>query len=284
MKRSDFLWNEFIYGGHWLSIGAGAIVFCAMIIFNFMIRWEFILLIYLIVQCSYNYNHYKELHSDMISESPRAVHLKKYVERMPWIIFLYGLFYVLILLLFGNLSSIIFGLALLAISLFFTYKGKKIFSRLIGFKSYYAALTWAALIPFAAIYVSYPINLTVFLFSLLVFIRLLVSINFFDIKDMVSDSKDEIRTLVLNLGREKFILLLHILNLSSMILILFGIFFNIFPFFISGLAFIFFYSFFYIIKGREDSQNIQTISYIVVDGEYYYWPILLLIMLLFGLD
>jgi len=218
----------------------------------------------------------------MISDSPRAIHLKKYVRAIPYIVFLYGLFYLIFLFLFGNLASIIFGLILLAISLFFTYKGKKIFSRLIGFKSYYAALTWAALIPFTAIYISYPINLTVFLFSFFVFIRLLVSINFFDIKDMASDSKDEIRTLVLGLGKEKFILLLHILNLISIFPIIFGIFLNIFPIFIFGLAFLFFYSFFYVIKGREKKEEIQNISYILVDGEYYFWPILIFIMLLFG--
>jgi 1,4-dihydroxy-2-naphthoate octaprenyltransferase len=275
MKYSDFIWNEFVYGGHWLSIGAGSIVFSAMIIFNMMIRWEFILIIYLIVQCSYNYNHFKELNSDMISDSPRAIHLNKYITAMPFIIFLYGLFYVIILLLFGNVLSIIFGLILLVISLFFTYKGKKIFSRLMGFKSYYAALTWAALIPFTAIYISYTINLTVFLFSLYVFIRLLVSINFFDIKDITSDSKDKIRTLVLGLGKEKFISFLHILNLTSMFLILFGIFFNIFPLFTFALTFLFFYSYIYIIKGREKKEEIQNISYIFVDGEYYFWPIAL---------
>jgi 1,4-dihydroxy-2-naphthoate octaprenyltransferase len=218
----------------------------------------------------------------MISKSPRAIHLKKYVKWMPYIIFLYGLLYVILLLVFGNISSIIYGLILLVISLFFTYKGKKIFSRLIGFKSYYAALTWAALIPFAAIYISYPINLTVFLFSFFVFIRLLVNINFFDIKDMVSDSKDEIRTLVLGLGKEAFISLLHILNLVSMLPIIIGILLDIFPVYSFCLVFLFFYSYIFIIRGRENIQQIQNISYIVVDGEYYYWPILLFIMLLFG--
>ncbi|MEM0467013.1 MAG: UbiA family prenyltransferase [Candidatus Thermoplasmatota archaeon] len=283
MKRSDFIWDEFVYGGHWLSIGAGAIVFSAMIIFNFMIRWEFILLIYLIVQCSYNYNHYKELQSDMLSDSPRAHHLKKYVTAMPYIIFLYGLCYVVILLLCGNVSSILYGLLLLVISIFFTYKGKKIFSRLIGFKSYYAALTWAAIIPFTAIYISYPINLTVFLFSSFVFIRLLVSINFFDIKDIASDSKDEIQTLVLGLGKEKFISLLHILNLISMLPIIIGTLFNIFPIYTFSLVLLFFYSYIYIIKGRAKKEEIQNISYVLVDGEFYFWPILIFIMLILGL-
>lgn len=219
----------------------------------------------------------------MISNSPRALHLKKYSKSTPYLIALYGFLYVILLIAYGNFPSIIFGLLLLAISLFFTYKGKKIFSRFMGFKSYYSALTWATIIPFTAIYISYPIDITVLLFSFFVFIRLLVSINFFDIKDMVADTKDGIQTLVIGLGKEKFISFIHILNLISMLPILFGIFFNFFPLFTFGLSLMFFYSYIYIIKGRENIHNIHNISYIIVDGEYYFWPILIVLMLLFGI-
>ena len=281
-RWADFLWDEFIYGGHWLSLGATAIVFSAMIIFNFMIRWEFIPIIYLITQCSYNYNHYKELNIDLTSDSPRAIHLKKYIGSMPYIIFLYGFFYLILLILFGNITSIIFGIVLFAVSLFFTYKGKKIFSRLTGFKSYYAALTWAMIIPFSAIYISYPLNSTVLLFSLFVFMRLLVDINFFDIKDIKSDEKAKVRTLVLGLGKEKFLFFLHILNLASFFPIIIGIFFNILPLFTIGFFFLFFYTFYFIQMAKGKLYEIQNISYIIVDGEYYYWPILIFIMILLG--
>ncbi|MEM0492950.1 MAG: UbiA family prenyltransferase [Candidatus Thermoplasmatota archaeon] len=283
-KITDFLWDEFIYGGHWLSIGAGAIVLSAMMIFDFTIRWEFILIIYLIVQCSYNYNHFKELDIDIYSNSPRAVHLKKYNTLMPYLIFIYGIAYISVLLAFGNIPSIIYGLILLFISIFFTYKGKKIFSRWIGFKSYYAALTWASIIPFTALYISYQINTRVILFSILVFLRLLVSINFFDVKDITSDSKEGIKTLVLSLGKEKFVSLLHILNLISFFPVIFGVLFKIFPLSIFSFVFLFFYSFNYTVKARENLTEDKKIFYIVTDGEYYLWPFLIVIMNIIGLN
>jgi hypothetical protein len=108
MKFSEFLWEEFIYGGHWLSIGASSIVLSIMIIYDMSIRWEFLFIVYLLLQCIYSYNHYKELEEDLHSNSPRVKHLTKYRHFIPYITSIYGVIFLGLLIYSGNKESIFF--------------------------------------------------------------------------------------------------------------------------------------------------------------------------------
>jgi 4-hydroxybenzoate polyprenyltransferase len=279
MKLSRFSWNEFIYGGHWLSIGASAIALSTMILLNFTIKWEFLLIVYLGTQCIYNYNHYKEIDKDSLNNSERVGHLKKYYIHLPTITAIYGIMYFSLLLYFSERQSVFFGGFLLILGLLFTYKGKQISKKIIGFKSIYTAFSWALLPIFTAIYTSYKIDETLFLFFLFVFLRWMVNTIAFDIKDIKSDKKEKLLTVPI-VFKYKLIKLLHVLNFLSFAPIVIGVYFGYFSVYVFALFLLFFYSFYYIGKSKDENVDVQSVYYVFVDGEYYYWPILLLLGLI----
>ncbi len=280
MVLSNFSWNEFIYGGHWLSIGASSIALSTLILLDFTVRWEFLLIVYLGTQCIYNYNHYKEIDRDSLNNSDRVEHLKKYYGYIPTITAIYGILYFSLLIYFGERNSILFGGFLLVLGLLFTYKGKKISKKIIGFKSIYTAFSWALLPLFTAVYVSCTINISLVLFFLFVFLRWMVNTIAFDIKDIKSDKKEKLLTIPI-VFKNKLIKLLHYLNFLSFITLIMGFYFGYFPMYILALIPLFFYSFYYIERSKKENIDKQFVYYIFVDGEYYYWPILMLLGLLF---
>jgi 4-hydroxybenzoate polyprenyltransferase len=276
MKYSDFLWNEIIYGGHWLSIGAAAITLSIIILLNNKIRWELLIISYLLVQAIYTYNHYKELEIDVFSNSPRVKHLSSHKSILPYLLGLYVTLFFTILIFFGTRESIFFGGFLLIIGLLFSGGGKKISGKIVGLKSVYVSLSWAFSVPFIALYCGYPFNNQILFLFMFVFFRFFVSTNFFDIKDIKSDIKNNIWTFPIILKNKKnLITFIHLLNGLSMLPIIVGVALKILPIYSILLLVLFFYSFYYIYKVKSDQLDISTLSYIIVDGEFYYWPFLL---------
>lgn len=281
MKYSDIIWNEFIYGSHWGSLNASAIALSAMIILKINIKWEFLFLAYLLTQCIYTYNHYKEMKIDALSNAPRVNHLKKYINILPIMTGFYGVLFLGLLIYFGSRDSILFGGFLLTLGLLFTINGKKISKKIIGFKSFYTASSWALLIIFTMIYHSYPINKAVILLLIFVFLRLIINTSFSDIKDIEGDGKEDLITLPMMFKNIKnWLNFLYILNFLSFSPLCFGVLIGIIPNYALLLFFTSFYAFYYIQKAKDKDTNKNSLFNIIVDGEYYYWPILLFIGLL----
>lgn len=277
MKSSDFIWNEYVHGGHLLSIGSSAIVLTVMFILEVQIRFEFLLIVYLGTQCIYSYNHYKEIEFDSITNLHRTTHLNSYNRYQDVITIFYGSIFLLLLIYYGNTNSFLFGCILLILGLFFTYRGKTLSKKIVGFKSVYTAFSWSLIVIFTSIYCSYPIDLIVLLLFLFVFMRWIINTSFFDIKDIKSDKKREIKTMPLYFGKDNFLDLLQILNLLSIFPILIGVLIKQIPIYAFLLTFTFFYSFYYIQKARSKKTQITNLSYIFVDSEFFYWPFLVLL-------
>jgi 1,4-dihydroxy-2-naphthoate octaprenyltransferase len=108
-----------------------------------------------------------------------------------------------------------------------------------------------------------------------VVLRLFVNTNFFDIKDIDSDRKEGLLTLPIILSKENFLIFLHIANFISFLPIIIGISKQIIPSFSLSLLLLYFYSFYSIEKARRNRINIHFFSYVIVDGEYLFWPFLL---------
>ncbi len=281
MKRSEFIWEEFIYGGHWLSIGASAVALSTIVLISITeIKWEFLLIVYLGTQCIYNYNHHKEIEIDSLTNPNRVKHLSKYHKYSKIIISIYGTGFFLFLFLFGNLQSIFFGTTILILGLLFSSKAIDLFKRFIGTKLIYTSFSWGLLIPFTAIYHSQPLDFFVLIFFLFAFFRTIITTTFFDIKDIKIDKKRHLLTLPIVFGKDKCLTLLQIFNIISLMPILFGIFVKIIPIYSIFLIVLFFYSFYYIQKARNRKTDIPHLAYIMVDGEFYYWPFLLIIGLI----
>jgi 4-hydroxybenzoate polyprenyltransferase len=276
-KYSDFLWNEFIYGGHWISLGAIAIALSTIIILKIMIRWEFILIIYLGTLSIYRYNHYKEIDFDSQTNSERTNHLKKYQKYLPYVIFLSGIMFFILLLLFGNLQSLFFGIFLYVLGILFTQPFKKFTKKIIGFKSMYTSFSLSLSIIFTAVYYSYLFNDLLAVFFIFGLIRFFIGTSYSDIKDITIDNNNHLRTLPIVMGVDKFLIFLHILNIFSFIPIIIGVYMNILPALSLLLVFSLFYSYYYIQKARNKKEDAQSMTNIIVDGEFIFWPLLLFI-------
>ena len=272
-----FIKDEFIYGHHWCSLNASAIVLSMMILLGMNIRWELVLIAYLLTQCIYNYNHYKELDIDAVTTSPRVAHIRKYGVIYPFIVKSYGIFFFLLLILFGNLPSILLGSFILFLGLVYTTNVKSVSKRIVGFKSLYTSIAWGLLILFTAFYCSYPLTIGVILFFLFVFIRMMIITTFYDIKDITSDQESGLVTLPMIFNdKNSWLNILHILNIISLFPIILGTLLGILPIFSLLLLPLIFYGFAYIQKAKSNNAKIHFLSYIVADGDYNLWPVLLI--------
>jgi 4-hydroxybenzoate polyprenyltransferase len=277
-RFGTFIKNEFVYGHHWCSLNASAIALSMMILLGINIRWEFVLIAYLGTQCIYNYNHYKEIDVDSVETSPRVDHIRKYGDVYPLIIKIYGVLYFVFLVIYGNILSILFGIFLLSIGLFYTTNVKNASKKIIGFKSLYTSISWGLLILFTAIYCSYPLTIGVLLFFAFVFIRMMIITTFYDIKDISSDQESGLTTLpMIFKSKNSWLNILHGLNIISLIPIFLGIIFNILPINSLILLPLLFYGFTYIQKAKRNTADINFLSYILADGDYNIWPVLLIL-------
>jgi 4-hydroxybenzoate polyprenyltransferase len=251
-----------------------------MVILQVQIRWELLLIIYLLIQCLFNYNHYKEINIDLLSKSTRSLYLIKYVQVLPLITIVYGTGSFLLIIIFGNVLSLIFAIALLIIGLLFTKIFKKWTSKITGFKTFYTASTLSLLVViFTAFYCSYKINSLLFFLFILFFFRFIIGTGFSDIKDIEVDRNQNLKTLPIYYGKEKFLTMLQFLNIFSFIPFVFTLSI-IHRGFSLMIFFTYIYTFIYIQKAKNKTVNIQNLTNVYVDGEFIFWPILLFIGLL----
>ena len=162
----------------------------------------------------------------------------------------------------------------------FTEFFKGLTRKIVGFKTFYASLFWAFLIILSAIYYNINYIPLIILLFLFVYLRFVLSIAFFDIKDIESDKRDFLKTFPVLLGRNKTLSFLHILNFISILPLVLGVYFKILPTFSLSLCLFYFYSFYYLRQAVSKSKNIRKLSYIMVDGEYIFWPLILFLSLI----
>ena len=272
-----FLVNEFIYGCHFLSLSGSAIVLSAMFFMNVPIRWEFCIIAYFLTQTAYTYNHYREFKKDSSVDSKRVRHLRRYGCFFPFLVFSYGLSYSVALISSGSSLSIVFGFVFLGIGLIYTEVIKSLTQRIIGLKSFYTSFSLALLVMFTAVYCGHALDVSVIVFSLFLFLNMSINTTFYDLKDMETDKKDGLKTLPLVLGKYRFLKLLHVLNIIAILPVVFGVWYGALPLYALLLIGMFGYCFYFIQKAWNSHTDLDFLSYIVVDGQYYLLPMLLFI-------
>jgi 4-hydroxybenzoate polyprenyltransferase len=270
-----FLVNEFMYGGHWLSLGVSTFTIALMFLIGVNLKFELLLITYFLSQSVYNYDHFKWMEIDSIDNSKRTNYLSKHYEVMPVIILFYTSMFLILLFLYGNIESLLFGFLLLLSGVFYTNKSKKWTMKIPGFKNYYTSLSASLLVVFIALYFSHPLNLEIWVLVLFVFLCFLVNTSFCDLKDMDADKRQKLLTLPLYFGKKKFLLVLHILNILTFVIFSFSIIIGILPLFASILLIFYFYCFYYIQKARSSKTDLQFLSSFFADGEFILWPIFL---------
>jgi len=284
-KFLNSIWNEFVYGGHLLSLGGSGILYLETVLLNKKTNLLLLFLAYLMNQIIYSYNHLKEAKKDIESNSERAKYLleTKKEKKAKIEFFIYCLLLLITLFLLKKAELLIFVLIIVIAGIFYTLFLKSLTKKVLGFKNLYVAFMWA-LAPQIVIGIYYETSLfskIIVILFLYILLRFIMSTIFFDLKDIKSDKNEGLITLPVVLGKEQTLSLLHFINFISFIPILFGVFKNILPFYSLSLLIFFFYSFYYLKAAEEEKSDIHFLSYIVVDGEYLLWGLLALIFKLF---
>ena len=272
-----FVWDEFVYGGHLLALGAASVVFTSAILLNVPITWDFLLIVYLIFYVIYFYNRFREIENDFLTNPERTQYFKKYIKYTSLVISCSILVIAGMLFHFGNFPSLIFGLLMLLSGLFYSSFLKKFTGKIFGFKSFYVSFIWALLVIFLISYYSFPLDIAVIFIFIFIFLRCLVGTNFSDIKDIDSDKKEELLTLAIVYGERKLIKSLNLISIFSVILVVVGVYFNLLPIFSLMLILTFFYSLYYFKKLSDKKIKSPILYSVLVDGEHVPWLIFVLI-------
>ncbi|MCX6764181.1 MAG: UbiA family prenyltransferase [Candidatus Nealsonbacteria bacterium] len=276
-KALNSIRNEFVYGGHLLSLGASSIVFTSAILLGIKITWDCLFIVYLGMQSAYLYNRYKDFKKDYLTNPERTKHFEKYVSKIPIIIGIFILIIILMLYYFSTPKILFFGLSLLLMSLLYSKIFKNLTKKIVGFKGFYVSLMWASLSLFLIFYYYLSFSLSLFFILVFIFLRWTINTSFCDIKDIESDKKEKLLTLAVVLRKEKLIKFLNILNILSFLPIILGVFFNLFPFYSIILVFTVFYAFYYFkqVNNLVISQNF--LYNVIVDGEFILWSFFILL-------
>ena len=270
------IWNEFVYGGHLSSLGASGILWSSAIIFDKPVSIPLLIIGYVISQIVYGYNHFREAGKDLLTNPERVSYIEKIKKFVPFLLIFYFLLFIVLLIYLKNIKSILVALFILIGGLLFTDIFKDFTKQIIGFKTFYGPFFWAMGVILASSYYGIQDNLLIFFLFLFLFLRDIVNTTFFDIKDIESDKKGGLKTFAVVFGKKKILNYLHFFNAFSFFPIILGVYYNILPSFILLLSLFYFYSFYYLNEAKKENiEKIRKLSYIMVDGEYLFWPIIL---------
>lgn len=274
----NLIWNEFVYGGHLLSLGAVSIVYTSAILLNIKITWDFLVIVYLGIYCPYLYNRYKEFNKDFLTNPERTKHLKGFIKYIPIIIAFSLIVIVGIFLYFNKITALLFAIFLLLLSLSYSILFKKLSRKIIGFKSFYASLAWTLLLILLAIYYSYSLkNFPLIVLSVFFYLRFFIGTGFCDIKDIETDKRDGLLTLAVVLGRKNLLNILNLVNILTIIPIIIGVYFRLIPPYSLMLLLSVPYSFYYFKKSEQINVNTNFLYNVLVDGELISWSIFVLL-------
>jgi len=116
------------------------------------------------------------------------------------------------------------------------------------------------------------------LMFLFIFLRGIINVTFFDIKDIESDAERGLKTLPVILGKGPTLRFLKALNVLGFLPLLAGVYAGIIPAFALSLVIFYFYDYYYLKKAGEiNSKSLRMVSYTLADAEFVIWPVVLVL-------
>ncbi|RJS48249.1 MAG: prenyltransferase [Methanobacterium sp.] len=270
--------NEIIYGGYLAALVAPSFVLTVSLITNSNITLQLLAISYFIPLIVYSYDYYQDLEEDSKTNIERTLHLSNKARLYPFILLIYAIILAFLLILYANIYLIGFILALILLGMAYNYFLKSLTSKILAFKNFYTAFIWAAAGSFfPLIYNLGEIKISYFLLMAFIFLKCLVNVIFFDLKDINSDKKQGLRTLPVLCGKDKTITFLNFLNILAFFPLFLGIYMGfIDPYAIIMLVF-YFYTAYYLKKSRKAEEgNLIFLSSTLADFEFILWPLVIL--------
>jgi 4-hydroxybenzoate polyprenyltransferase len=181
-----------------------------------------------------------------------------------------------LILYFSSFSALLFAILIFVIATLYTTVFKKMTRYVVGFKSFVAALFYALMVFFLAIYYRSPINVAVILIFVFYFIRIFISNAACDVKDIEGDKKRGLKTFAISMGENGAMRFLNTLNIASGLLIIWGVYIKVLPVFSLALLLTVPYAIYYFyLNSKMNSKEMFTNA--IVDGEFLLWLPFLLI-------
>lgn len=276
MKLIKTFLKEFVHGGHLTAFGASGIVLTVVMALSLELNFVVLIIPYLLSQIVYTYNYFKEVSIDRDSNPERAKYVQK---RFSWVknsLIIYSSL-LLLLLLFTTLPTALIVLSILSGGIMYTeYFKSKTTYLFTGFKNVYISLFWTMLVFLVPFYYEVSIPISLFTLAIFLFLRGIVNSTFFDIKDIESDKKNSVKTIPILLGKQRTICFLQILNIFSAIPLVIGVTWLNLPKESLFLALSIVYSLSYLSTSSSmDDRQVRNISYLIVDAECIFWPIMI---------
>jgi len=264
------IWNEFVYGGHFLAVGDSVALYVMAIVLKIPVTWDFLVVIYLCVFAANLFNRSDESDHDKLTNPIRVKVMEKYTKYFYQIVFVCLSISMGLILYFSGLSALLFAAFIFLIAILYTTVFKKMTKYIVGFKSYVAALFYALMVILLIIYYSVPLSAAVILMFMFYYLRIFISNAACDVKDIESDKKRGLKTIAISLGENGAMKFLNILNIFSGLLIIYGVCAGIIPnFSLALLLTIPYASYYFYLNSRVNSKEMFTNA--IVDGEFLFW-------------
>ncbi|MEK9156377.1 MAG: UbiA family prenyltransferase [Patescibacteria group bacterium] len=262
------LWNEFIYGGHLLALGPVVIILALYAVLNMPISTQLLIVAYSIAYLVYKFDRTWDSTLD-------SLYVKKSILRYEnsTLVLLIIFFSLLLLYLFRENSYQVttFAFVLLLFGLMYSVFIKNLTKYLIGFKSFFVALSYTAVTYLFTLYNNVDFNLTVLLVFLFFYIRWFINTSFCDCKDREEDRARGLKTLAAYMKGYSFVVLLQVLNIISIVPIAVGIMLNTLP--IWSILFISapIYFAYLVAYTAKMEKSYEKLANIWADGEIFIW-------------
>jgi len=268
--------DEAIYGGHITATGAVAKVFFISALPGLWVGTLPFLIAYISALIVYSFDYYRSAENDMITNPGRAAYFLGMSSSFPYRMLAYAAILAASLALYASVTLTIVVFMMAALGIAYSVFLKKITRYLPGFKNVYTSGVWTAgTISGVLACCPVPLETTVILIFLFMFLRSLGNVIYFDLKDILPDGSEGLKTVPACLGREKTFALLGALNVVSFLPLAAGVMMGVLPAYVLAMTAIGIFTFYYLRQARARPDN--YLNYPLADAETLLWPAVLLI-------
>lgn len=277
-KVLNWIWNEFIYGGHLTALGAPGIAYMTSVLLGKEINWAFVILLYTGAQSVYLFDRLKDVRFDARANERRSAFLQKKIKFYYVAVVFYFIATCLIPLLNHKVLFEIVFLSVFALSLAYSKLFKPITKKIVGFKSIFVSIVWSLIPVFYVFYFNLPFTFGLLLIIAFMLMREWVNTWFCDIKDIEIDKEHGLKTFAGMFSGKVFSFILIIINLISVVPIIFGIIYGLIPPISYFLLFSVVYALCYLAISKYNRINQELMFSIIPDTE----PVLYAVFLIVG--
>ena len=267
-KILKFAWKEFNYGGHFVSLGVVSIISASAILLNIKISWSFLLFIYLVNNTIYLFNYFKEVDEDGASKSERLRYIKKNIKNIPLIIVCYSVFIFSFMAYTQEWAAVGFGVFLFLAGLLYSVFLKKLTRYVLGFKNIFVALLWGLSLVFLAFFYHYPINASLILLFIFIFLLIFFHEIIFDIRDVAEDEKADLLTFPIFLNRTALNAILFFLTFFAAFSVIYGVLNNLLP--LSAISLLFIIPYNYLIFKQTKNKIDYATNMIYIENILFF--------------